>query len=387
MPPATGISSNRGTTTGFCHDETQWNGAILAMGGSIYQSWQWGELRRGEGWTPWRVLVENSEGVVGALQILEWRLSPLPTGVMYAPRPTLQGLSAWPPLVAWLKEFMRTRRVIVLRTDPEILDTDETSKTQLQALGFSWLRDQEWSAWGNLPRAWMLIDIRPPTDVIFARMGKEHRRLIRKAETSGCAFDNGTTLEHLADLYGMLVKSGERQQFTVLRREYFTGFSKTLFKDGRGTVFVARHNGQPIAAIVCACFGSSCYYLYGGFDFEYHYLNVNHILHWKAIQWAKFMGCDFYNMIGSGTRYPPHRDNHGFSLYDFKKGFGADLYYYAGYFDLPGPWPAYSLVRYIEQHANARAYSVLKVLKHLVGAQNLSRISRFAELDSREVGK
>jgi lipid II:glycine glycyltransferase (peptidoglycan interpeptide bridge formation enzyme) len=78
-------------------------------------------------------------------------------------------------------------------------------------------------------------------------------------------------------------------------------------------------------------------------------------LHWEIIRWARSRGCIFYDLGGTGTDYPPREDNPNYSLYHFKKGFGAKLHYLTGYYDLVFRKGTYTAFRALEERALPRA--------------------------------
>jgi peptidoglycan pentaglycine glycine transferase (the first glycine) len=368
------IASKSGHATGtcasvkvsLCEEKERWSAAVEGLGGSIYQSWEWGVARSFAGWIPWRVLVERDGHPAAALQVLERRLPVIGASLMYAPRPvppTRQDRVCWAALVDRVRGLMRERRAVVLRADPPVLDTDAEGARVMEDLGFRQCREQQWSVWGNLPRAWMIVDIHCSEGEILSRMRDTYRRRIRKRLPDGIEIVSGSDDVIVRDLYSLLNKTAERREFPVLSKPYFAGLRDTILAPNRGTIFVARLRGSPVAAVACSRFGQTCYYLYGGFDFEHRHLNLNQLLHWRAIQWARLNGCREYNMIGAGTRYPPSEGNVGFDLYNFKLGFGAELRYYAGYFDLYNRASARYLFRAAERQFGGALYDLTRRLR------------------------
>jgi lipid II:glycine glycyltransferase (peptidoglycan interpeptide bridge formation enzyme) len=350
-------------TLELCHDPKEWDGIAAANGSWIYQSWGWGELRRDESWIPWRLMLREQNGTRLGLQIFERRIPFLASSLLYAPRPPRpreNDLISWHRLVDQLRKFLRERRAILLRIDPDFLDSDRVGKTLITRLGFQEVSDQKWSSWGNLPRSWMIVDLRPDEDAIFHGMRENHRRSIRKAGEIGVVVDTGTDDLSVSDLHRLLLKTSEKKGFEVRDLDYFFRLRDVLLENGHGKIFIARHQGSPVAATACARFGASCYYLYGGFDFDQRHATSSHVLHWRAIQWAKSVGCTEYNLIGTGTKFPPAKGSIGFDLYNFKKGFGSELRYYAGYFDLVGIKTLYAAFRILEAHASRALYRCLR---------------------------
>jgi lipid II:glycine glycyltransferase (peptidoglycan interpeptide bridge formation enzyme) len=130
-----------------------------------------------------------------------------------------------------------------------------------------------------------------------------------------------------------------------------------LFQDDQGAVFLARHENKAVAGIICARFGGWSTSLNAAFDYRSRQMRLNPALQWRVMQWAKTMGCRKYDMGGAATRLPPQEGNRGFGIYQFKKDLGAELHYYAGYFDLTSKPALYAFFRFLEREAIPRAYT------------------------------
>lgn len=332
-------------------NEAAWNRAILELSGTLYHSWEWGEVRRAEGWLTTRALLKTDGKAVAAVQILERRL-PMGMGtILYIPR-GIAGADNDPAtvarMVAWLKRFVLDRRPILLRMDPSFLDSDQTRRALLVSNGFRALPD-EWSLW-NLPRATMVLDIFRSEEDILRNMRRTHRQLIQRAVRDGLEVEAGTGMDHLRDFYSLVLKSSKRQGFALRGMEHFLNIRKQFCILGDALFFLCRQNGRAVAAIFCGCFGTTCHYFHGGFDVGLRAPGATEILHWKAIQWARGKGCKYYDLLGSATPHPPKEGNRGYGLYNYKKGFGADLLYSAGYFDLAHRSSLYRVFRFMEEH-------------------------------------
>jgi lipid II:glycine glycyltransferase (peptidoglycan interpeptide bridge formation enzyme) len=333
----------------FCYDKDLWNRSILNLGGGLYHSWQWGEVRKAEGWIPWRVLGYSDGVVCAGAQILQ---KPLPMKVgclLYIPRGVAgcADPSIVKQLVVWLKVFLHERRGIVLRMDPDFPDVDESRKAVFLANGLRSLPD-EWSFW-NMQRSSMVVDIGGAEPDILEKMRKKHREHINRALRT-LTFETEFEVTQLREFYGLLLKSSQRQGFLLRGFDHLRRVRDELVMKGQGMMWLARSGERAVAGILCTHFGSVSHYLYGGFDWEARQLHATEALHWKAIQWAKGLGCTSYNLMGTGTRYPPKESNRGYGLYHYKKGFGADLHHSVAYFDLPAKPLRYRLLRFCERH-------------------------------------
>ena len=359
----------------LCDDREVWNAAVEELSGSIYQSWQWGELRKILGWKPWRVLGTVAGQPRVAAQILERGWPMLPYSVLYASRGILfrqDDLDSAAKFVEWIRGFLKSRYGVFLRVDPIVEDTDQTLKQMFAALGFRRLPDRG-SIW-NTPRAIMIVSLQPSEEELIRNMRGTHRRDIAHAQRRGLELELDDRMERLSEFYNLLLKSAEYQSIPVRSYHYYEILARE-FNPKEGSILVlARAGGKPAAGILCARFGNVCYNLYAGFDHEFEKLRANPSVHWRAMQWAKAKGCRNYDMTGAGTAYPPHEGNWGYGLYQFKRGFGAELHYYAGYFDLVRLESTYSMIRYFEKNIVGRL--------HHLAAKTVASLMQFRLADS-----
>jgi peptidoglycan pentaglycine glycine transferase (the first glycine) len=332
-------------------DSAEWNNALLDLSATLYHSWEWGELVATDGWRVWRVLASDGSSPRAAVQVLERRL-PIPgLSILYAPR----GIATRPSdsesfisVGTWLKDFVRRRRAILLRADPLILDTSNEERALHRTAEFVDLPNQ-WSRW-NQSRSNMVVDIKGTEQEILRKMRPKHRQHINRALRDGHLIPAQSETPQLREFHDLLLKSSERQGFAARPFNYLCHVRQKLVAEERGLLLLARKGDRAVAGMMCTRFGSVCYFLYGGFDWKERQVHAMEVLHWKAIQWAKSVGCTHYDLGGSGTRYPPQEGNLGFGLYDFKKGLGAELRYLLGYFDMPGNMLLYKLFRLGEEN-------------------------------------
>ena len=342
----------------LCDNQAEWNQAVLQLGGTLYQSWQWGELRRSRGWLPWRVLVEDAGTVQAAMQIFERRTPLVPAIILYAPHGIARRRGEFTlldGLVEWLRGFLAERKAVFLRIDPDIADTDEQEKSRLTGAGFRSLSD--WGSIWNQPRATMVLDIAPSERDLLNGMRRAHKQHICQGPKKGLTFECGSDVRHVQTFYDLLRKSSQRKGYSVRGgRDYFLEMQRTLLAEENGRIFLAFHEREAVAGVLCSRFGDRCHNLYNGFDWHARNLGANQPLQWKAIQWAKDAGCRWYDTGGLGTSYPPTEGNLGYGVYNYKKGFGATVRHSLGLFDLVNRPASYAVLRSLERQHFLRAF-------------------------------
>ena len=55
-------------------------------GGHVFQSHVWGEMKRGLGWEPLRLVLEKEGEVVGTAQLLLYGVTPMPGRLAFCPK-------------------------------------------------------------------------------------------------------------------------------------------------------------------------------------------------------------------------------------------------------------------------------------------------------------
>jgi lipid II:glycine glycyltransferase (peptidoglycan interpeptide bridge formation enzyme) len=341
----------------LCQDAVEWNHAVLMMKGTLYHSWQWGELRRSNGWLPWRVLVENQGLPRAAMQLLERRLPIAGASILWGIRGIADhGLQfdGLLELVKWLRAIARERRSILIRLDPGFAESEELRLKELVQVGFHSLPDR-WSLW-NLPRAVMTLDITRSTEEVFDRMHHKVRQNIRGFEKRWLECEVGTERAHIRDFYSVFLGTGERRGFPVRDLDHFLRVRDLLLANNGGSVFLARHQRDVVAGLLCAKFGKICYALYGGSDFRFGNLKAQEVLYWKAILWAKESGCEVFDLLGAMTDFPVKPRNPGYGIYLFKTRLGAGLHIMASYLDLFDRKLPYDIFRFFETRAGGPAF-------------------------------
>ncbi len=299
------------------NQKEQWNRFVAsAANPSFAQSFQWGTVKSGT-WKPFYLAVCDDEGVMLATALLLKRRLPY-TGqsVLYCPRgPVFKRYDN--TLIHYfftaLTEFAKTHRAILLKCDPEI---PESSESVLQQLSDSGLR---YNPENIQPRATIILNIESSEEALLKSFHHKTRYNIRLAEKKGIEVRMQNTAAGVDVFYDLFRTTAERDRFLILQKSYFHHLWQTLYPEGLCALFTAHYEDRPLAAVFQIIFGGTMTYLYGASSNEWRHLMPNHLIHWRAIQWAKTMHLKRYDLWGIPSR--PHEGHPMWGVYRFKKGF------------------------------------------------------------------
>jgi hypothetical protein len=147
------------------------------------------------------------------------------------------------------------------------------------------------------------IDLRPELPTIFGRFHKSHtQRAIRKAERSNVSIEAGRSDELLHDFYTLHAMTRRRHQAPIQPLEWFRNLLN-VFRD-QLTIYLARHQGRPIAAIVTVGHKKTLVFKYGSSDAAFHRLGATPRLFWEAVRDGKSHGCTDFDLGRSDIDNP-----------------------------------------------------------------------------------
>ncbi|MFJ6655627.1 lipid II:glycine glycyltransferase FemX [Streptomyces sp. NPDC091377] len=175
-------------------------------------------------------------------------------------------------------------------------------------------------------------------DQLLSGMNQQWRRNIRKAAKEGVEVTVGTvdTLgEDLKAFHDLYVHTAERDRFTPRPLRYFaTMFAALNAEDPeRITLYLARHQGDLVAATVLVRVGAHAVYAYGASSTGKREVRGSHACQWAMIRDALAAGCDVYDLRGITPTLDA--DDPHVGLIRFKVGTGGQAVRYVGEWDLP----------------------------------------------------
>ena len=169
---------------------------------------------------------------------------------------------------------------------------------------------------------------------VLSGMNQLWRRNIKKADKSGVEVSLGerSDLKAFHDLYA---HTAERDHFTPRPLSYFqTMYDALLAEDpDRIQLWMARHEGDLVAATIAIRVGTHAWYSYGASSTEKREVRGSNGVQWAMIRHALEAGAHVYDLRGI-TETLDADDPH-VGLIQFKVGTGGQAVEYAGEWDLP----------------------------------------------------
>jgi peptidoglycan pentaglycine glycine transferase (the first glycine) len=316
---------------------SEWDGWLRNSpgGGHVLQSYAWGEFKRRSRWSPLRLVLERDDEVAGVGQFLAYNTMPVPGFLMYCPK------GPWLP---WedqdaVRAFFSGAAAVAgaagahtLKIEPEVPGRNADVKDLLGDIGF-----QEARYALNFDTT-VTLDLGPPEEELLAKMRKSTRYGVRKARREGVEVIEPEDFERAWEtFYGWMEDTAERKDgFTIRRpKAYLHDMMRTMLDAGQGHLFLAVHEGKPLAGVFVFTFGEKYWFMHGASSTEKRSYNPNHLLQWEIMRWAKQRGIRYYDMVGIPKPEDRNVDDPYYGVYRFKIGFGGDVTNFLGCLDLP----------------------------------------------------
>ena len=328
----------------------EWNALVAREDSfSLTQSCEWGGFKERLGWSVYRVAVEDDAALVAGAQLLVKRL-PLGFSVAYVPRG---------PVGRWTED----QAASLLFPELERLRAGAPGRLpEDRAAGPGWATGARIAGPARLPAepGHRTSPRRPCSSTSHRRRRTSSRGCTRRLASTSAAPSVRASPPVSADagdlpaFCELMRRTAKREGFAGRSLEYYRAEWAAFAPGDHCALLLAYHEQQLIAARTVYRFGRHAAEFHGG-SVTLPSLHPNHLLVWRAIQWAKERGCTTYDMwgvpdeVGPAGRRPtagvPERHDGLWGVYQFKRGFGARVVRYAGAYDLalvPGVYSLYS---------------------------------------------
>ncbi len=295
----------------------QWDAKVAGLGGSILQSWNWGEFQKALGQNIFRFSGNDFANLA-----VEHEL-PLGKKYIYCPRGPLGNTVE---ALLDLKKMSDDRTIIFTRIEPyEKVDLPRATK-EVQP-SHNWVLNLEKTA---APEGRASPNKVGWEEEILVAMKPKTRYNINLAQRKGVVVKEGGESD-LLDFWKLMMETASRQGIKLHPQNYYWRMWEHLAPDNL-KLLLAYYNDQPVAAMLLGIFGETATYLHGGTSQKFREAMAVYLLHWQAIVLAKNSGCKLYDFGGISPDGNPAHAWAGITR--FKKSFGGFEVAYPGTFDL-----------------------------------------------------
>jgi lipid II:glycine glycyltransferase (peptidoglycan interpeptide bridge formation enzyme) len=171
-------------------------------------------------------------------------------------------------------------------------------------------------------------------DEVFAGFNQLWRRNVRKADKMGVEVTRGGR-DDLAEFHALYVETARRDGFTPRPLPYFVGMwdAMTGEDERRLRLYLARHDGDLVAATTMTQVGEHAWYSYGASSTAKREVRGSNAVQWSMITDAVDAGAAVYDLRGITDTLDP--DDPHVGLIQFKLGTGGKAVEYPGEWTLP----------------------------------------------------
>ncbi|RKX90735.1 MAG: hypothetical protein DRP84_12725 [Spirochaetes bacterium] len=166
---------------------------------------------------------------------------------------------------------------------------------------------------GKQEKKWrQFIEIKPP-DILWKKIKKSNRYMIRKAENFGVEIKLLKKKEEIKKFYDLELLTGKRKGFPIHSLDFFEKMWDKMFFKGLLRIFMVFHNEKPIASALLLPFNKVAVCRSINSEEVSKIPGMNNFLVWKMIEWCYKKG---YSIFDFGAT-----DKNNKGLFFFKSTF------------------------------------------------------------------
>lgn len=291
------------------------------------QGFEWGEMRREQGWEILRLAVFGDGECLAAVSLQHRRLPPL-GAIIYAPRGPLwrpEAPAGLASLLGHIRQFAATIGAIFFRASPGIPAAHERAAAQLRAHGFLPLADA-WSIW-NIARHVQILDLTPDEAELLRGVRERYRRYIRNVGRKAVRIEEGGSEEDVAALHRLMRNLGQLKKLPLRDVGYYQRLFDRYARHGEAILLLARTETEVVGGLLAFRFGRRVY-IHGSSvrsDVPHPLHGVAPALFWECIRRAKASGAELVDFGSSGVSDEPDPSHPSYGLFQFKAGLGCRL--------------------------------------------------------------
>ena len=162
------------------------------------------------------------------------------------------------------------------------------------------------------------VDLNHSLDEIWkSSLNSKRRNMVRKATESGVQVQH-RDVDSLDQYYTLVKEMSQRTGLGLKPKVYYRRILETFGPRDQARLYLAFHDGGPLAGGIFLRYQATCYYWVGATGNRVANLGQGELLQWHAVQWAKEAGCRQYDLVGIERERLPQ-------IARFKLGFTSNI--------------------------------------------------------------
>ena len=338
------------------------------------QSYEWGQFQLQLRKKVLTMGIELQEKLAGSMILIEEVVgrffqriySPYGPVVFLAEEKEVASLSIWEKTLGEMVRVGKELRAHMLRFEPHMLSLEPHDWKFPKDVPVIPVKSVQ-------PPVTRIIDLTPPEEDLLKRMHQKTPYNIRLAEKKGVEVSCAVKIDEkeFREFYRLLKETAQRQKIKLHSKEYYQKMAQIFSVHDANTLgdkeksyarlITAHYKGEVIAANMLMFFGDTVSYVHGGSSDEYKNVMAPYALQWATMKEAKRLGYKYYDMWGCMPEtknidpliYKQTKNWQGVDR--FKKGFGGEVYYYPGGYELilnTGMYRIYKILKKLRSFVN-----------------------------------
>jgi len=285
------------------------------------QSWEWGEFRKKTGIKVIRLGAFESKTLKSSYQLTIHPLPKVNYTIIYFPKGPMPDKI----MLEALKKLGVEEKAILIKMEPNIKENQDVVNFLL-ANGCQQGKPL-------FTKYTFQLDLQKTEEQLLADMKPKTRYNIGVAQKHGVEVVRDNSPEAFETYLKLAGETTKRQKFYAHTADYHRQMWETMRSSDIVHLFLAKYQGQILAAYIFFVFNKVLYYPYGASTREHREVMPTYALFWEAIKFGQKMGCKLFDMWGSLGPNPNPKDP-WYGFHQFKEGFGAQLVGFIGTYDL-----------------------------------------------------
>ncbi len=283
---------------------------------TILQFWQWGEVKRSEGWAPYRIGLEVDGLLKIAAQCL-MKPAPLLGNYLYVPYgPVFREINDFkkflPELLAGLKDFAKKNNCFVIEFDPligQLVDTDEKPEVlqpylDQEVRNVLLLSGFQISKRNVQPKHKLFYDLTKSEEELLMLMKKNTRYNVRLAQKKGVQvnkfnFSSQEASTKVDQFYQLLLETRERAKgYPIRPKSTFIELIEIFKGSNEVELFEAVFENDLLTMNISEFTNYWSSSFYGASNRLHPDVKSAYLLRWESVLEAKRRGCKVYDFWG-----------------------------------------------------------------------------------------